>query len=82
MSTHNFIFTKKIVITKGEVMNDELVQRTNKFIMECGTKARFICTTLNIDEAFFCRWRKSQKKFQLKTEHSKALDQFLKEKGY
>ncbi|KNY26345.1 hypothetical protein [Pseudobacteroides cellulosolvens] len=63
-------------------MNETLVERTNKYIRECGIKARFICETLNIDEPYFCRWRKGQKKYILKDAQYKALSEFLESKGY
>lgn len=61
-------------------MQNELRTRSEQYQKDCGVKSCFICKKLEIDQAFFCRWKKGQK--ILNDKHSTSLDKFLSTKGY
>lgn len=67
-------------VRKGEIMQDELREKTNSYITENGVKSKFISNRLGIDVAFFCRWKKGLK--LLNDEHYQALNDYLHSKGY
>lgn len=58
-------------------MNEQEQIKTmlNQYIIDTGTKSRFICQKLGIDEPYFCRFRKGTK--YLGEEHLNKLKNYL-----
>ena len=61
-------------------MQSELRTRSEQYQKDCGVKSCFICKKLDIDQAYFCRWKKGQK--TLNDNQFTSLDEFLSIKGY
>ncbi len=60
---------------------NELREKTNRYILQYGIKAKHIANETNIEPSYFCRWRKGRNKFLLNDQCYAALDEFLKDKG-
>ncbi|QGZ99416.1 hypothetical protein [Dehalobacter restrictus] len=61
-------------------MQDQLRERSKQYQEDYGVKSIFICKKLNIEPAYYCRWRKGQK--DLNDECLNSLSEFLANRGY